>query len=284
MSRVSLVLYGSCQCEALLTILRKRIENFESIFDAFMVTNWKYIASKQQLPDKLFHADILIYQPFKSTNSDETYKTKHVIKKITQNKPNVFTISFPFMNFQAYFPTFVSAKDLTIRPNAPFGKFPVVPKIMLDSIVVNHDDFDEIISKLHSETLIDGNIIKSISDQTFASFEIRDAECDIQLTNFIKSLWKDVRLFHSVQHPSNILLEYVADKISDIIKMKLNTDISYTSVPMDKELLQDHLLPILPCVKLILDLKFSSTQFWYKGLPVSLNDYVREFIEIVKEK
>jgi hypothetical protein len=292
-SKISVVLYGSCQCEALNVILKNKISRCDEIFDIQQVTNWKYIVSQKPLPETMFDADVFIYQPFKSTNGkSNSYQTKPIIERIKIRKPDLKTISFPFMDFRAYFPHHVTTKEhVRSHPSYPFGKFPMVHQDMIDHLkslprIENDPDghrekLDEYVQLLHDESFMSKESIEQNANVTFASSRRRDSECSIQLTDYIETHYKDRRLFHTIQHPCNELLMYVADKVIEMLAENAKTHLGITIETTDwypsKELLGDYELPILPCVAQGLSLKFPLQQKWYNGKSVSLTEYATSF-------
>ena len=286
MTKLKLVFYGSCQVEAVCTMLKGMIRNFDDLFDTMVVTNWKYILQCKPLPTEIFDADVFIYQPFKSSSpNSEPYQSEPVISRIRQNKTDVKTISYPFMNFAAYFPDYVSSKQYL--PNDlkyPFGKFPLVHADMISHLDVtngtdgSHETIQKCINDLHSDDFIPCETIQHWKERTFASSVKRDEECDVRVTEFIAKQYTRTRLFHTIEHPSNVLLMFVARQVIDNLQSSLGISFSIDIdfVPQ-KELLYDHTLPILPCVKKTLCLEFPLEQRWFKGSPVSLDDFAKAF-------
>jgi uncharacterized membrane protein YheB (UPF0754 family) len=153
---------------------------------------------------------------------------------------------------------------------------------------VSHNVIEDMIQNVSKDDYISKEIILETMEKAFIACKKRDEECDIHVTKFMIDRYKDERLFHSQQHPSNVLLMYVYNEIVNMLNKLLKMCQTHQTqhdlqqlVENDwqpkEELLQTSLTPILPCVKKSLELKFPLEQCWSNGTPVSLDDYLIEF-------
>jgi len=98
---------------------------------------------------------------------------------------------------------------------------------------------------------------------------------DVKICDYIKENYKNIKLFHTLNHPSNLLLNYYSVKICNYINNLINIDIKPYNKDFDKghERLGSTTIPIYKKVVDILNLSFD-TQIYHKYKKHSINTYI----------
>lgn len=260
---MKIVLYGSCQVSAISHILNLYTELDLQIE---VIKNWVYILDKKPLPQSMFICDIFIYQPYNGNPEHIEYHTDTIVSLIKAKK----IISVPFMCNYLHWPdNFVDIRNKKTT-ELQFGQFPQQSIILskynsLKEIMFDYDKDHYTTEQLdiHANNLF--KIIKKV-----------EGPCDIKILDFIKDNTNE-QLFHSAQHPSNKLLIHVVNQILDILKFKI-----ITQVIIEKELLKDHIVFILPCVQRYFKLNIQQYKLNGYGL-VTENEYLVKYFENINE-
>jgi hypothetical protein len=90
------------------------------------------------------------------------------------------------------------------------------------------------------------SFISQNAEESLNELEKRESECDITISDFIKSNWIDQKLFHTINHPSNNLLIEMANRILKIIGIP---KLDKTELDIKKELIGGTVLPIYKSIK-----------------------------------
>ncbi len=114
-----------------------------------------------------------------------------------------------------------------------------------------------------------------------AELEIRGRDCDVNITSFIASTFKDELLFFSMNHPSNRLLGLVAQQITELIGIPGGID--HRRIP--HELLGSTFYPLHANHVRALELRFGagvtagSTPFKIRGVEYAATQAVQAFFD-----
>ena len=197
---------------------------------------------------------------------------------------DAITISFPSPYFTAYFPYGVTLKDIpneNLRNQYP-DHFPgyCFNRNLLEKLLQKEAP-QEIANYLNNPTLYSREeILKNVST-TFSNLEYREIKnrIDIPLSGFIRRNYKFKRLFHTTNHPTKIIFEYVIERILSI----LNIPHSEIILPFDN-MMKYARVPILSCVKRALELPENEDfngSIYVNGIEIySLFQYVKFYSDL----
>ena len=116
-------------------------------------------------------------------------------------------------------------------------------------------------------------------DYTLSELSKRETNTDIKISDFIRDNYRKYRLFHTINHPTDVLGLEVANQILSKLNMP---PISEGTKPQYKEVLGRLQVPIYPSVIDGLDLTFvsESSVYWSKefGKKFTFNQYISQYI------
>lgn len=259
-----IVLYGNCQLGIMSRLLN---QHYSDIFNVIQITNFDIIRNKISIPTIFTKAEILIYQPLKGYGN---YDSEWIIKNMVPKKCKL--ISMSYLYFSGYFPDYHKSdlNSKTISAKYPYGLFPYCQKKISQQIEKNIN-IGEIIENSKLDSWISNQEIIDNCESTLKYLENQEISLDISTVDFIRNNFKKYKLFHTVNHPSNILLQFVIDQICkklDLPKIILD-EIEYlggfTSI-------------IYPCVTKSLGLEFNIKSWTYDGNKyISYEDWIIDY-------
>lgn len=257
---MKIVIYGNCQGLMISLILKNYLINY----DLYNIENYDLIKNNKAYPDEHFYTDIFIYQPLEGYNKLDSEYIKKCIKR---NNPNVIFISFPYMYFLGYFPDHDQEIEKSPGINYPYQH------VKLNKLIKGNNDFNKILLETKNSNFLNESFILEKTKYSLDILEKKEEKCIIKISKFIKDNYTNIKLFHSPQHPSNILLELVVNEICKIlklspIKLKANELLGEFSNSL-----------IFPCVYNILNLKFKDNIHYFEQMSLNYNEYILKYIE-----
>ena len=251
-----IVIYGNCQLGAIYRVLK---EKYVGKYDITMITNFKLIWEKREIPDDFRVADILIYQPLYSHGM---YNTEDIINNMCKNDCQKISISYLYFN--GYFPDYFknnidNAK--TISQELPYGLFPYGMKTITDQKDL---PVSNIIERSKNNDFIDKSLIQNQLQSSFHKLYEKERDVDIKCADYIEKNYKRIKLFHTVDHPTNILLQKIIDDITVYLNVERVELLEYD------ELLKDVSIPIYSCVYNTLQLEFENSLFYCNAKSIKI--------------
>jgi len=264
---MKIVLYGSCQVSAIsemiyeMTSQNKLDADIQLDIQLEVIKNWVYILDKKSLPPSMFICDIFIYQPYNGSPEHIEYHTDTILPLIKAKK-----ISIPFMCSYLHWPdNFADVRNKKTK-ELLFGQFPQ------QSIILSKYNYLEELMSDYNKDHYTTEQLETHANNLFKIIKKVEDSCDVKILDFIKYCTNE-QLFHSAQHPSNKLLIHVVNQILDILNIKI-----ITPVIIQKELLKDHIVFILPCVQRYFKLNIQQYKLNGYGL-VTENEYLVKYFE-----
>lgn len=204
---INIVFYGNCQCHVLSNIFNSIIDKTK--YNIKDVSNYKLIKNNDILPEEVFkNADVLIYQPLNGHGKlDSDYIISNIISK------NCITVSFPYLYFLGYFPDYIDLEDEKL----PY-QYKGINDIIEKNKNVSKGDLLDIIFNIMKGGYVSGNEIIDKFNYSINKLKEKEEKCDLKYSQFIIDNYKDKKLFHSPNHPSNVVL----NKLFNDIIIKLN--------------------------------------------------------------
>ena len=276
MKKVCLI-YANCQ-NALITkyLSRSQLFNQEYLIKRFPIH--QLIQKKTTIPDKLLkQAKLFIYQPVKDIHGNRS--TQHILSKLPSDCQ---CISFPPLYFKGYFPQYCkNPVNKVINPNYPFGIFPH-GDLNIISMLEQGKSVAEIIETLSAPDFYSQDFLLANLNETLEELARRESQLSIKVSDFIKEHYQQYYLFHTQNHPTDILGIYVVNQILKLINIPRLDDELLFNEPMRGKL--DAIqIPIYPSVIKQLNLAFVNEKTVYKHIGFCTNKmtfarYIDEYI------
>lgn len=266
------VLYGNCQMGVVYDYLRKE---YPDLYQYTMIVNYDVLRKPEQFPvDSLKKADLFIFQPIIGHgNADTAYIKQNLLNE------KCHCISFPYIYFSGYFPDYT--EDLnnlrTFSEQFPFGIFSYGHKKIIEFIKLGYSP-NQIIEKSFQHDLFSEDFINENLKKTLSILEEKESAADIKIAGFIRKYFKKKRLFHTVNHPTNIILKRLVKEI--LLRMNLNISDVDKNVFFRKEVLATQTTDIIyPSVAIALGLEFDiSTAICFSN-KIAFAEYINDYIK-----
>ncbi len=275
--KLNILLYGSCQSYVVKSILEKY---YSDIYTVDAIISYQYIADKIPIDvNKFSRADIFIYQP---VHNYPVYNTDHIIKNYLS--PNCKVISFALQIFYGYNPDHYHhpRNSKTLAETVPFGLVPYGFS-KLSELIESYDMVScltevgvaEIIKRTKSSNFLSVDFMESQTKKNLDELRTREASCTLKLTDFITANYKKYKLFHTNNHPTNILFDEIMKQLCSCLHVK------YVNIKKDPEYIPlSFISMVYPCVEKYLGLKLSS-EIFMNNVPYDYDTYIKKYIEIL---
>ncbi|WP_276121285.1 hypothetical protein [Pararhizobium qamdonense] len=220
---MKILFYGGCHA----AVLKRIFEQWAGGLHAYeLLTNYEMIAAGSPFPyDHVSSFDVIIFSPI--TNKDE-YNTENLVQFCREKR--IDTVSFPWLQWNGYFPS-AEKRNLFSR------NYWYIPA----SMSIDNNSKSLVLDKM------------AITTERLIEHE-RSCNTDVRVSAFIAEYYKEVPLFLTPDHPTNILYRFVAREISKRLEIPLKHDFFRYSPPFQPEIE----LPITQFVADALQLKFQS--------------------------
>ena len=261
-----LVLYGNCQLGALCKLLREYTD-----YNVHNITNYDIVWNKKPLPEILSKVDVFVYQPLCGYGN---YDTKYIIENVLPKHCRKISVSYLY--FLGYFPDYYKNSDenqKTITPQKPYGLFPYGHQ-KIKTEFSKCANIEKTIIESKSENFVCKEFVESEFRRGMEKLQDNENSVDIKLYDFIDKNYRTQKLFHTVNHPSNILLQYTYNLLAE----KLGVDaINLSGKP---EYLGTITSIIYPCVTTHLGLQFKIETWQSDGVSYTYDEWLRKYIEM----
>ncbi len=175
--------------------------------------------------------DIFITQPIKGENYKQLGIDTETLKSLMKKDSKLLKIPVPY--FIGYFPEqfYLHDEKSTLIGECEGLAHPYHNRIIFYGYL-KHLNAQEVLDILNSETNIK-NITK-IAEKSLEELKIRDENLDFGLYEFVKENYKNKRLFWTINHPTNCILEYMCNEILKKLSLDENFDINNLEEFLDK--------------------------------------------------
>lgn len=278
MKKVCLI-YANCQNKLVAQYLNKSSDfNQEYLIHRFPVHH--LIEKESTIPQELLQqADLFIYQPVKKIHGDRS--SEFILSQLPSSCQK---ISFPSLYFKGYFPQYCkNPANKVIKPNYPYGIMPHGDSNII-SLVNEGKSVTEIIKILSDPNFYSRDFVIKNFNSTINELAKRETTIDIKVSDFIKLHYQNYYLFHTQNHPSDLLGSYIANQILELINLPILTQ-NLLEESFDREVLDSIQIPIYPSVIKHLDLKFANRHTVYRNSSFSTSKmtfarYIAEYIKL----
>ncbi len=291
------VLIGTCQIGAVGKILSsspKFLEQY-NITKTILV----HVISASAIEDfftKIKDIDLLILQPISQNYRKGIISTKRIQESISSTCQ---TIMIPYLFFTGYFPSMSYIKNTY---NKKVEKYNIlyhdlniikhlVEKIDIDKAGGTNNYLKDTHNKkahflrikniLNDKDYYSKRFILRHVNKTLKILELRERNpydygkpVDIKMSNYIRNNYQNQKLFHTMNHPTNILLLETTKRI--LSKLSIVEDILLSK----KEYLGDMQFPIYPSISINLNLKFKTDITYIDKFTMNFNQFINLYINL----
>ena len=249
----------------------------------FMVQPEDIDLLKQQVSE----CDIFITQPV----GGEHYKNLGIdtesLKKVMKKDAKIIIMPVPY--FTGYFPCQCYLHDSTGTLIGEFKEIPQHPSPYHNKIIfngyLNNLSEKEILDKLYSDNALPAGLPTNTVKSSIDELKRREAYTDFGIADFIEKNYKKHKLFYTLNHPTNYLLNYMCEIILKKLGIKKHLFKKRMIPALDHEPMDFIITPILPCIEKELGLQKEVMKNNLKYSPEYINacyKYYRENPDIVE--
>ena len=268
------LLYGNCQIEPLQYILKNN-SNFVSNYQ-FIDLEPVHLLTESDVEDletKIARTDLFIYQLVSDNYQGiKQLGTNYLCDRLA-NKGK--TIAIPGAYFTGYHPATINLKDGEgNKITEPCDYHDVNLLYLFDK----GKTVAETINIIQKEDFYQPQYIFDNLAETLDELRRRETELDLNISDFIAQNYQQQKLFHTINHPGAVLLNYLADRILELLELPVSKQ------NPDYEVLDFTAFPIYPSVAKALKLDFTiKPQYRIKGEILSLQQAVELFFDFYQD-
>jgi hypothetical protein len=257
---MNLHIIGNCQVNPVASYLSHALEGAGHNLTVWPELHLIQERECSELIDSLENADILICMPVGNNYRSMPLGSSQVAARCPRHCK---IIVYPNCYFKGYHPTFDYVRDRNgdhVLSSSPLiaGKNPFSDYHDSEAakLCLTMQDTDERIFEEYIKATSDLSVkFKSIASESLQEVERRDSSCSFSLCDLIQASYQKAKLFHSFNHPANVLIKTLSAKIMEEAGF-VNSHVEDISFPKYTEFLGFPDLPILPSVYDALDLSF----------------------------
>lgn len=281
MAKKNYTIYANCQGHALSKVLNSS-KNFSDEYNYIPIKPVQNITISEL--DNIIESvipllDLFIYQPISSQYKNHSkYSSQGMVEIL---KSSCQFISFPSCYFRGYNPEIITLKnrermnisvplvvDSEKRLNALINDSNIILGFLEKKSVL------EIKSSIIDNDFYSQEFIEKILQKTFCELTKREEKFKINvcISSFISNNFKNERLFYTANHPTNILIKFIAESILNILKIEKD----FNKIP---EVFSFLSCPIYASARNILQLQFSSSlKYSILGESVDLENIIQQYM------
>ncbi|MEM1170387.1 MAG: WcbI family polysaccharide biosynthesis putative acetyltransferase [Cyanobacteria bacterium P01_H01_bin.35] len=235
-----------------------------------------HIAIRDQflIPEQILEkTKLFIYQPLDSKHGH--CSTEYILKKLPSD---CISISLPRLYFKGYWPQHDSNPFNKANKENFHGLFPYGDKNV--NLMMNQGfSKDKILKEISGKDFYNPDYLLENIDYTLTELSKREANTDVKVSDFIRENYRKYQLFHTINHPTDIVGLEVANQI--LIKLNMSP-ISQGVKPKHREVLGSLQVPIYSSVIHGLGLTFvsNSSVYWSKefGRKFTFSEYINQYM------
>lgn len=191
-------------------------------------------------------------------------------------KPNCLKISFPNSYYKGYNPetTYLKHNGIIVKRFCDYHDSNVIKDYLLGK------SESDVVSSILDIEYYSNDFIWENAKNSLSELRKREIITDINISDFIEENWTKIKLFHSMNHPTNLVLLEVADRILTNLGLpKLNT--AERNSHCEEYLGIVHLV-IYKSFSKILSFEFSDEYKIVNGY-FSIKDYIHILFQVYEE-
>jgi hypothetical protein len=272
------LIYGNCQAMAIRNFLSKH-PSFKSFYDVLEVKPVHLLTRNdvEFLERTIAEADLFIHQPISDNYKGIHQLSTNFIKK--QLKSNCKVIAFPVAYFTGYNPEITYLKDgnsTVISEPFPLHDLNLL-KLYADGKTV-----DQAIEAIQSEQFYSAQYVQDNLNKTLTNLISREENLEVRLAEFIQVHFREKRLFHTFNHPSATIVEFLVNSILNLLEIKCEQ--SFSEIFRNSDILGQSSYPIYPAVAKALNISFQpSTNYRINKKELTQREVVEGFFKFYSD-
>lgn len=259
---MNVFIHANCQGAPLTKILNRRTPK-TVVFDFFKPVHELTLDDKSEFLERIAKADVILTQNI--SNAFGEWCSTENIRSIAQQSQ---VIVLPTLFFNGYFPSSTYVRGYN----------------SLNSFSDYHDK--ELMTMFHAGYLVEdalaykmnscGNIGLAV-ERSINELKSRELMCDIIISDYIEENYLLRRLFWTVNHPDNYLLDELAMRVLIALNLPLGGKLTFA-----REFLGETVIPIDSSLRLNNNLKFDN-RIIIKGVVHDAGSYINKYYEIYRK-
>jgi tetratricopeptide (TPR) repeat protein len=271
------IIFANCQSSLIAEYLSKS-SHFSQEFVIQKYPVHLLMERKSIIPPQILkQAKLFIFQPVKNTHGN--LSSDFILQQLPDN---CRCISFPSLYFGGYFPQYCkNPVNKKIKPNYPFGIIPHGDKNII-SLLAEDKSVAEITKILSNPDFYSAEYLSTNLYNTLAELENRESQLSIKVSNFLRQHYQKYYLFHTQNHPTDIVGIYIVNQILKLLNFPdLGDPLSFKSPT--RGILDNFQIPLYPSVIKHLELTFANNTTFYRHGSFCTNQmtfsrYIAEYI------
>lgn len=281
-------IYANCQGQALARVLNSS-QSFTKEYEYVKLKRVQNIQPHEleSVIDKVIpDVDLFIYQPIsRSYKNNPKYSASAMVSLLNSDSIH---ISFPSCYFLGYHPelrfikvhTSKNSKNVTslLRVNGKQEKSLVHDANIISGYLANQSSY-QIKKTILDDDFYDKSFIAKNLDRTFLALKEREEtfKVNIPISQYVKDNFQEKKLFYTFNHPSKILMQYIAVQILELIDIKPD----FQMIP---NVLAHLDFPIYPSIHKNLGLQFPNiSEFRLKQQSMDLELVISQYLESYRD-
>lgn len=267
------IVYGNCQAMAIRSFLSRHPE----VKDKYEFVDIKPVHLLSQndvsdLEEAVRAIDLFIFQPVSDNYRNLPSLSTNYLSNLT--KKSCKKISFPTAYFTGYNPEITYLKGHSgIVKNDPFPYH----DINILRLYANAKSSDYIVRNIQEESFYDEKYILENCQETISKLKERESNLTIKLSGYIERNFRKAKLFHSFNHPSADLLEYLFTSIVRLCEIEVST--KFSDLFANADVLGQSSFPAYKATQEILSLQFQeNTAYRINHESFSIEDVVLKYV------
>lgn len=226
------------------------------------------------IPEQILEkTKLFIYQPLDSKHGH--CSTEYILEKLPSD---CISISLPRLYFKGYWPQHAVNPYNQAKPEILYDLFPYGDH-NLNQMLKQKLPKSKILNEVSRRDIYDSKLLLNNIKQNLAESKKRETATDVKIADYIHANYQNKQLFHTINHPTDIIGLEVANQILRILNM---SPLPESTKPLTREALGGIQVPIYPSVIEQLNLTFVSINSLYRskglGKMVTFSEYVEEYL------
>ena len=260
---------GNCVTEKIPLFLKTN-HNFTTLYDMDILKPI-HTVTKDDVDDfkkSVMTCDVFLTQPISGHKYIELGIDTESLKKIMKPTAKLFLMPVPY--FKGYFPEQFYLHD---NIGSLVGTHEGLPSPYHNKIIFWGYTMGKSVEEVY-DFLYNNNNMKNIDKlviESLSELSRREEYLAFRISDFILENYSDKRLFWTINHPSNIMIQYIASEILRILGIKKYFWQRRPTVKkIPEECLAEYVTPILPSI---------TNQLKLKNMSTKENTYTKEYIQ-----
>jgi hypothetical protein len=230
---INILFYGNCQLYSCLKTL-----NLSSDYNITLVECWKDEINKEYFTDVIIKSDIIITQSINDNYRDVDYLSTSYIKQFKKLDCKLIIFDSCYFDFYYFDLTYKTVGNDVLHKPIDYHYNKMI-ECYNNNMSIEHY-IDNYVNNLDLKT---SEELETIANNSLNDLEDRykknkknyggDNIYIIPTYNYIKRSYKKKLLFYSMNHPSKYIIQYICEKIIDILQIQntMNYDIDTLNNP-----------------------------------------------------